>query len=65
MEELGDSTSLAEQIELIRERDERDETRDVAPLRPADDAIQVDTSDLLIEQVLQTLLETVQSRTSE
>jgi cytidylate kinase len=40
----------------MRERDERDRTREVAPLKAAPDAIVVDTSDLTIEQVLEAIL---------
>jgi cytidylate kinase len=43
----------------LRERDQRDETREVAPLRAADDAIQVDTSELSMKEVVETLLEAV------
>lgn len=37
----------------VQARDERDSKRSVAPLRPADDAIQVDTSDLDIDATFQ------------
>ena len=40
----------------IEERDERDSTRSASPLKPADDAIQIDTSDLSIEQVVEQVL---------
>ncbi|NNF87653.1 MAG: 3-phosphoshikimate 1-carboxyvinyltransferase [Acidimicrobiia bacterium] len=36
-------------------RDERDSTRAVSPLRPADDALILDTSDMPIEQVIDTV----------
>src|SRR5438876_70925 len=39
----------------IRERDQRDATRAVAPLRQAEDALYVDTSDLTLEQVIDRL----------
>ena len=37
----------------IAERDERDASRTASPLRPADDALLLDSSGLTIEQVLQ------------
>lgn len=37
----------------IKQRDEFDSTREHSPLRPADDAIIIDTSDLTIEQVVE------------
>jgi cytidylate kinase len=43
----------------IRARDERDSTRDVAPLRPAADAILLDTSDLTAEQAIAAALRLV------
>ena len=39
----------------IKERDERDMTRAISPLKKADDAIEVDTSDMDIEQVVRTI----------
>lgn len=36
----------------LRERDARDAARDVAPMRPADDALLLDTSDMSIEQAV-------------
>jgi len=46
----------------IEARDKSDRDRDVGPLRPADDAIIVDTTELTIEQVVRTLLEHVEDR---
>ncbi len=45
------------------ERDRRDTMREVSPLRPADDAILVDTSHLGIEEVLELLERRVRERT--
>ncbi len=45
-----------EEIEKqIRERDNRDSTRDSSPLRIADDAIQIDTSEMVISDVVDKL----------
>lgn len=49
--------SLRETLGQLRERDERDATRDVAPLVPADDAILIDTSDLSIDEAIEQMLE--------
>ena len=46
----------------LRARDTQDETRALAPLRKAPDAIEVDTSDLTVEQVVDRLLETIERR---
>lgn len=48
--------SLAVTIDQLEQRDERDRTRDIAPLVPADDAIEVDTSDLTIDEALEKVL---------
>ena len=40
-------------LEEIRERDRRDRTRKDSPLRPADDAVIVDSTDLSLEQVIE------------
>ncbi len=43
----------------IRERDHRDKTRAIAPLRQAEDAVLVDSSDMTIEEVVETILSLV------
>lgn len=47
----GLSANIDQIIQDIKERDERDSTRTTSPLKPAEDAILIDTSDLDIEQV--------------
>lgn len=58
----GDDVNLASLLDEIRARDERDTGREVAPLRPADDAVQVDSTQLSIEQVLELILGEVAKR---
>ncbi len=58
----GDDVNLASLLEEIRERDERDTQRAVAPLKPAEDAIQLDSTTLSIEEVLQRILSEVAER---
>jgi len=36
----------------LKERDERDSQRPVSPLKPAEDAIVLDTTDLTLEEVI-------------
>lgn len=59
---LVDYTALESQI---RERDEADSRRSLAPLRPAEDAFIVDTSKLDIPEVVRILVEIVRSKGSE
>lgn len=47
--------SLAALFQSIRARDERDMSREASPLRPADDALVVDSTDMTIEEVLETV----------
>lgn len=51
-------------MNLLRQRDERDETREHAPMKPAENAVVVDTSDLTIAQVVEMLISRIQNRNS-
>ena len=62
MKGKGDDVNLASLLDEIRARDERDTQREVAPLKPADDAVQLDSTDLSIEQVLGQILSEVAKR---
>lgn len=57
--EKGFSASLPALIEDIRARDDRDINRPVAPLRPADDAIVLDSTRLSIDDVMDRVLREV------
>ena len=50
-QEKGDTHTLEEIEEEIRDRDQRDMSREIAPLRQAEDAILVDSSDLSTRNV--------------
>jgi cytidylate kinase len=54
--QLGESVSLPRLLEDIKARDERDSARSASPLKPADDAILVDSTPLSIEQVVTRVL---------
>lgn len=49
----GESCDLAAIEADIRERDERDMTRAISPLRQAEDAVLVDSSDMTVEEVIE------------
>ena len=55
----GEDVSLRALIEQVRSRDERDMSRDASPLVPAADAIELDTSTLSIQEVMDTVLNLV------
>jgi CMP/dCMP kinase len=61
--ELPAGTDLDQVLRDIRERDQRDASRDVAPMKPADDAVLVDSSAQTIEQVVDSLAAVVSLRT--
>lgn len=52
----GIGGNLAALLKDIKKRDERDSQRSASPLKPADDAVQIDTSNLSIEQVVEQVL---------
>ena len=55
LKEKGENVNLAEIEEDIRERDERDSTREIAPLKKAEDAVLVDSSRMTIQEVVCTI----------
>ncbi|MCL7744339.1 (d)CMP kinase [Guyparkeria hydrothermalis] len=63
--ENGFDASFTALVEEIRQRDERDRNRSVAPLRPAEDALVVDSSDLSIDEVEATLWRYIQDRLAD
>jgi CMP/dCMP kinase len=60
LKERGISVTLADLIEELRERDRRDQERTVAPLKPAEDAIIIDTDRLTIDQVVERILSEIE-----
>lgn len=58
----GEEVKLASLLQEIRERDERDMGRATAPLKPAPDALILDSTQLSIEQVVQRILDQVAER---
>lgn len=66
--EQGETIAVQDLLRQILERDNRDQTRDTAPLRPADDAIRIDTSHLSPDEMvvcLETLVRERMGRTRE
>ena len=62
LKDKGIDVSLSALSRDIEDRDRRDSERTVAPLRPADDALLLDSSKLTIDQVTRTVLEWLQQR---
>jgi cytidylate kinase len=62
MQARGERSSLAEVAEAMRGRDAQDSARIVAPLRPAADAIMLDTTELDAEAAFAAALRLIQAR---
>ena len=58
----GIHVNLAALVEELYERDKRDRERAVAPLKPATDAIIIDTDRLTIEQVVARIMVEVEKK---
>jgi len=62
-EAKGQNTqTLEETIQEINERDRKDSTREISPLRKADDAIELDSSHLSITEVVEKITQLVRER---
>ena len=57
LQDKGFNVSIAQILSEIKERDFRDRNRAVAPLRPADDALVIDSTSLTIDEVVDQVLE--------
>ncbi len=57
--------AVADIVADLNRRDHADSTRKMSPLRPAADAVEVDTSALDIEEVVMAILDVVAERTDE
>ena len=62
--QLGEATLESIQKD-IEERDYRDSHREIAPLKPAEDAVVIDTSDNTIEEVEAAILTELKKRTGQ
>ncbi|MBP3609715.1 MAG: (d)CMP kinase [Lachnospiraceae bacterium] len=61
----GMECDLAQLQKEIEERDYRDMTREVSPLKKAEDAVELDTSSLSIEEVVEAMQRIVAEKTGE
>lgn len=63
MSETGYATTLTEIAADLATRDQRDQTRNDSPLRPADDAVTIDTSDLTAPEAIAAAIAVANART--
>jgi cytidylate kinase len=62
LKEKGTDADISEIEKDIIERDRRDMTREFAPLKQAEDAIYLDTSDMTIDTVVDSIISLVQNK---
>ena len=63
--EKGEKLSLDDVMHQIDMRDRMDSSRDQSPLKKADDAIEINTSDLTIDQQVQRIIDKVESNPND
>jgi len=56
LKDKGENVNLTRLFREIKARDLRDQSRSIAPLRPAEDAVIIDSTDLSIEEVFEKLV---------
>lgn len=61
----GSDITYDQVLEKVRQRDERDSTRAASPLKPADDAHLLDTTDLGIEAAFKAAVELIDAATGQ
>jgi cytidylate kinase len=62
LQERGIKADLGDIEKEIKQRDRLDSSREIAPLKKADDALVIDTSSLSIDQQVEKVLEIVRDR---
>ncbi|MBW6418619.1 d(CMP) kinase [Celeribacter sp. PS-C1] len=60
--EKGEDITLEDVLEDLRERDERDAARATAPLKPAEDATVIDTTEMGIEEAVAKVIALIEAR---
>ncbi len=61
-QEKGMLTSYEDVLKSIKNRDEKDKTREIAPLRQAEDAIYMDSTNMTVEEVTNEIVKIVKAR---
>ncbi|MBI4824522.1 MAG: (d)CMP kinase [Nitrospirae bacterium] len=62
LQENGIPVTMEIALEDVLERDKRDSSRDIAPLRRSEDAVYIDTSTLPLEEVIKKILEDLKAK---
>lgn len=62
LESQGELVSLESLVAAQKERDQRDAQRNISPMVPAEDAVELDSTSLSLEEVIDQMAQTVQQR---
>ena len=62
MKQRGEAVEYDAILSMLRERDDIDSTREIAPLKPAEDAIVIDSDRLNIQEVFTRILEIIEKQ---
>lgn len=62
LKDKGNSANLAALSSALEERDKRDAAREVAPLKPAADAVSLDSSNMTVDEVVDQVLKMYRER---
>jgi len=65
LKEKGFDANIDQLVNEIKERDDRDTNRSVAPLKPAEDALYLDSTDTPVDDVLEQVLMFAHSKLSK
>lgn len=65
LQDKGLDVRFADLLSEIQERDDRDRNRPVAPLRPAEDALVLDSTSMTIDEVVEKALQYIESKLAE
>ena len=65
LQNTGQGVNMRDLIDDIRLRDEADKAREISPLMPADDSIEVNSSNLNLQEVLEIVLKIYKENTKE
>jgi cytidylate kinase len=62
LESLGEEKTIQELVDDIEKRDQYDSSREISPLRKAEDAVEVDTSQMTIDDQVSRIIEIVNQK---
>jgi cytidylate kinase len=62
LEESGINADFNQILKSIKERDHADSVRDIAPLKKADDAVEIDSTDMTREEVLEMMIAVIREK---